>query len=71
MALFGHQRAAQAQAAGAQAAPSGELQEVVVTGIRYSLEQSIEQKRAANTVVDVVTAEDIGKMPDKNIADSL
>ena len=72
MALFGHERAAQAQAAGAQAAaPSSDLQEVVVTGIRYSLEQSIEQKRAANTVVDVVTAEDIGKMPDKNIADSL
>lgn len=70
MALFGHERSAHAQAAAA-AASASDLQEVVVTGIRYSLEQSIEQKRAASTVVDVITAEDIGKMPDKNIADSL
>jgi iron complex outermembrane receptor protein len=47
------------------------LEEVVVTGIRYSLEQSLEKKHAATTLVEVVTAEDIGKMPDKNIADSL
>ncbi|HWW32159.1 MAG TPA: TonB-dependent receptor plug domain-containing protein, partial [Steroidobacteraceae bacterium] len=61
-----------AQAAGAeQAAKPGDLQEVVVTGIRYSLEQSIAQKRAATTVTEVITAEDIGKMPDKNIADAL
>ena len=61
-----------AQAAGADQAPKpGDLQEVVVTGIRYSLEQSIAQKRAATTVTEVITAEDIGKMPDKNIADAL
>ena len=54
------------------AAPSDQgLQEVVVTGIRYSLEKSLETKRNADSVIDVVTAEDIGKMPDKNIADSL
>jgi len=47
------------------------LDEVVVTGIRHSVEQSLEMKRAANSVQDVVTAEDIGKMPDKNVADSL
>jgi iron complex outermembrane recepter protein len=47
------------------------LEEVVVTGIRFSLEQSLEKKHAATTLVEVVTAEDIGKMPDKNIADSL
>jgi iron complex outermembrane receptor protein len=72
MALFGRNGAVQAQAANSdQASPSGELQEVTVTGIRFSLEQSIEQKRAATGVVEVVTAEDIGKMPDKNVADSL
>lgn len=72
MALFGREGLVQAQASGEQTtANSGELQEVVVTGIRASLEQSIEQKREANSIVEVVTAEDIGKMPDKNIADSL
>src|SRR5215469_9019751 len=74
MALFGRNGAVQAQAAsGDQAAApaSAGVQEVVVTGIRYSLEQSIEQKRAATNVVDVVTAEDIGKLPDKNVADAL
>ena len=52
---------------------SGEssIQEVVVTGIRASVEQSIEVKRNASSVQEVVSAEDIGKMPDKNVADSL
>jgi iron complex outermembrane receptor protein len=44
---------------------------VTVTGIRASLEKSLETKRNADTVVEVVTAEDIGKMPDKNIADAV
>jgi iron complex outermembrane receptor protein len=52
-------------------APASTLEEVVVTGIRASLEQSLVQKRASTSQVEVVTAEDIGKMPDKNIADSL
>jgi iron complex outermembrane receptor protein len=47
------------------------LQEVVVTGIRASVQQSIEAKRNADSVQEVVSAEDIGKMPDKNVADSL
>jgi iron complex outermembrane receptor protein len=72
MALFGRNGGVQAQAAsGDQASSSGELQEVVVTGIRASLQQSLEQQRAAAGIVSVVTAEDIGKMPDKNVADSL
>ena len=52
-------------------ASSNALQEVIVTGIRASLEESLEVKRASVSVEDVITAEDIGKMPDKNIADSL
>ena len=48
-----------------------ELQEVVVTGIRQSLEESLNAKRHAGVVEDVINAEDIGKMPDKNVADSL
>ena len=53
------------------AAQSSGLEEVVVTGIRHSLQASLDAKRAADEVVEVVTAEDIGKMPDKNVADSL
>ena len=47
------------------------LQEIVVTGIRQSVELSIEAKRRATEVTEVVTAEDIGKMADKNVADAL
>lgn len=47
------------------------VSEVVVTGIRESLKQSLEVKRAANAVVEVVTAEAVGKFPDTNIAESL
>lgn len=46
-------------------------QEVVVTGIRAAAQQSLNQKRNADSHLDVITAEDIGKMPDKNVADSL
>jgi iron complex outermembrane receptor protein len=53
--------------------PAGgqQLDEVIVTGIRVSNQRSLDTKREANSVVEVVTAEDIGKMPDKNVADSL
>jgi len=47
------------------------LEEIVVTGIRKSVEQSIEAKRDSTELTEVVTSEDIGKMPDKNVADSL
>jgi iron complex outermembrane receptor protein len=53
------------------ATDSGQLEEVVVTGIRQSLDVSLDQKRKSADMVEVVTAEDIGKMPDKNIADTL
>ncbi len=47
------------------------VDEVVVTGIRASILESIGAKRNANAVVDVVTAEDVGKFPDKNVAEAL
>jgi len=47
------------------------LEAVNVTGYRQSLERSLEAKRNADTVVEVVTADDIGKLPDKNIADAV
>ena len=54
-----------------QTPPRPATETITVTGIRASLEKSLETKRNADTVVEVITAEDIGKMPDKNIADSL
>ena len=48
-----------------------DLDTVVVTGIRGSQEKSLDAKRDARSHIEVVTAEDIGKMPDKNVADSL
>ena len=65
-----HQGHAQAQTAPVQPA-AGDAQTVVVTGVRAALEQSLRQKRNADSVVEVVTAEDIGKMPDKNVADAI
>ena len=52
-------------------APKDDLQEIVVTGIRSSNELSLELKRKAVDLTEVVSAEDIGKMPDKNVADAL
>jgi outer membrane receptor for ferrienterochelin and colicin len=47
------------------------IQEVVVTGIRGSLERSMDMKRYASGVLDGISAEDIGKMPDTNLAEAL
>ena len=45
--------------------------EVVVTGIRASLERSLDIKRNTKGVVDAISAEDMGKFPDSNLAESL
>ncbi len=47
------------------------IEEVVVTGIRGSMQASAEMKRADARVVDAIVAEDIGKLPDNNIAEAL
>jgi TonB-dependent receptor len=62
-----------AMAAHAQQAPtsSASLDEVVVTGFRASLEDALEKKRESNQIIESITAEDIGKFPDQNIAESL
>lgn len=48
-----------------------DLDKVTVTGYRYAIEKSLDQKRNANAIVEVITAEDVGKFPDKNVADAL
>jgi len=50
---------------------AAELDTIEVKGIRGSLQRSLDTKRDSESLVEVITAEDIGKMPDKNIADTL
>src|ERR1700727_3115824 len=45
-----------------------DLTEIVVTGIRASLQQSLDIKRDSFGIVDAISAEDIGKFPDSNLA---
>ncbi|WP_049631229.1 TonB-dependent receptor [Cellvibrio sp. pealriver] len=47
------------------------VEEVMVTGIRASLERSMDTKRNSAGVVDAISSEDIGKFPDTNLAESL
>ena len=49
----------------------GFVEEMVVYGIRQSLKNSMDLKRARDGVVDAITAEDIGDFPDSNLAESL
>jgi len=46
-------------------------EEMIVRGIKSSLERSIDIKRESNQIVEAITADDIGKMPDQNVAESL
>jgi len=63
---------APAGAGTASAAPSSDTSTVVVvTGIRAGLRAALEEKRSSDQIVDAVTATDVGKFPDANIADSL
>lgn len=71
--VFGVVGAAQAQTAvdkkdGIDSEP---LEEIEVVGIRRSMEENLDIKRFSDSVMDAITAEDIGKFPDKNVADSL
>ncbi len=47
------------------------LEEVVVTGIKASLDNAAEIKRASDSIVDAITAEDIGLFSDNNIGEAL
>ena len=61
-----------ATAAGAaESAANDNVEEVIVTGIRASIEDAIAVKRNDSSIVEVVSAEDIGKLPDSSIAESI
>jgi len=61
---------AAAQAA-AQEASNETLEEILVTGVRGSLERAMDIKRQSSGVVDAISAEEMGKFPDTNLAESL
>lgn len=52
-------------------APTNVLEEITVFGVRSSIERSIDDKRFATEVKDSISAEDIGQLPDDNIAEAL
>jgi TonB-dependent receptor len=60
-------------AVSAQTAPSSndDVSEIVVSGFRKSLETSLESKKSDDRVIDVISAEDIGKLPAENIAEAI
>jgi iron complex outermembrane receptor protein len=72
---------AQSDTAPSNSAPSGAVQpapsdtgsddDIIVTGIRGSLRQSVDAKRNSSVIADIISAEDIGKFPDKNVAEAL
>jgi iron complex outermembrane receptor protein len=55
----------------AQDQAADEIEEVVVTGIRKSIQDSIGVKKQNSSIVEVVSAEDIGKLPDASIAEAI
>jgi iron complex outermembrane receptor protein len=57
-----------AYAADTTTASDSQLEEITVTGIRASLQQSLDIKRDSFGIVDAISAEDIGKFPDSNLA---
>jgi iron complex outermembrane receptor protein len=72
--LVGHAAFADDQAqvtTSSGSAKSDDLQEIVVTGYRQSLQTALDAKRNSNLAIESVAPEDIGKMPDNNVAESL
>lgn len=59
-------------AAFAQEAPAEEDSgEIIVTGFRASLESAVNKKKSSDQIVESISAEDIGKLPDASIAESI
>ncbi|WP_313166064.1 TonB-dependent receptor [Massilia oculi] len=52
-------------------APTPSVSTVTVTGIRQGIEAAISVKRNSNSIVEAISAEDIGKLPDSSVAESI
>ncbi|WP_443750779.1 TonB-dependent receptor [Asticcacaulis solisilvae] len=55
----------------APAAAKADTTEVVVTGIRRGIQDAITAKKKSSSIIEAVSAEDIGKLPDNSIAESI
>lgn len=62
---------AAAQSEPASPAAGSEVTEIVVSGIRAGLERGLDSKRGSDQFIDAVAAEDVGKLPADNLAESL
>ncbi|RYE67274.1 MAG: TonB-dependent receptor, partial [Oxalobacteraceae bacterium] len=65
------QTPAEAPAAAPTAFPNSAVSKVTVTGIRTGIEAAISIKRNSNSIVEAISAEDIGKLPDTSVAESI
>jgi iron complex outermembrane receptor protein len=62
---------ANAQQAAAAPADQPPLEEITITGVRAAIQNAIAAKQKSDEIVEVVSAEDIGKLPDTSIAESI
>jgi iron complex outermembrane receptor protein len=65
------EEAAESEAAGAEAEAAAPGGEIVVEGIRGSLADALQVKRQSDSIVDAISAEDVGRFPDTNVAESV
>jgi iron complex outermembrane recepter protein len=63
--------AATAQTAAADAQPTAAANDIVVTGIRASIDDALRTKQSAGVILDSISAQDIGKLPDQNVSETL
>jgi len=55
----------------AQGADDEVIEEIITTGIRGSIQRAIDLKQTSNSIVEAVSAEDLGRLPDTSIADAI
>lgn len=55
----------------AQSTPASDIEEIQITGFRASLNTALSQKKETTAAIDSIVAEDIGKFPDSNLAESM
>ena len=70
MSFSGYAQEAEAEVPAAEAA-GDDVEVIAVRGIRGSLARAMDMKREGTGVVDAISAEDMGKFPDTNLAESL
>ncbi len=54
-----------------QGADDEVIEEIITTGIRSSIQRAIDFKQSSNSIVEAVSAEDLGRLPDTSIADAI